>query len=328
MLSVTPALAADNGIVNYFEVDDESVLKGKRILFYGDSICEARCEWETKYADIIGWAGRIGVHNGMTWYNLGRSGASVSNCRGANTIINQVYSSFSTIQECDIYLLHGGTNDAWDSAPVGTYDKKDFSGNYDETTFAGGLEELIYTVKNRYPNAIFGYIINFKFTNTRFGGMLMDMDGYVDITKKICDKWEVPYLDLYSNTELLGKLQPQTNVFLSDGVHPTTTGYNVITPYIEEWLKGLVSPKKEDVSSEESSTNENTVSSVESKVESVESKVESKLESKNEESSDVPANAEADDDNTLLIVAIVVAALAVAMVAAIVVILVLRKKNK
>ncbi len=319
MMMSTTALAAGVGTVDYFEVDSESPLKGMRVAFLGDSICEARCEWDTKYAEIIGWAGRIGVHNGMTWHNLGKSGASVSNCRGANTIINQVYNAYSTVQPCDIYILHGGTNDAWDSAPVGTFDNNDFSGTYDKSTFAGGLVDVFYTIKKSYPNALFGYIINFRFTNTNIG-RLTDMKEYVDVTKGICDKWEVPYLDLYSNTELLARLQPQTKLFLSDGIHPTTAGYDLITPYVEDWLKGLVgsdSPAEEVVSSEESSVDENPVSSVESKTESA-----------GQESSEVPADNDAEDDNILLIVAIVVVALAVAVVVALVVILVLRKKKK
>ena len=240
MMSVATAFAADNGNINYFEADSESILNGKSITFFGDSICYASCELNTEYSEIRGWPGRIGVHNRMTYYNMGRSGASVSSCRGTNTIINQINNAINTLPECDIYILHGGTNDAWDSASEGIYNINDFSGNYDETTFAGGLEEEIYTIKNKYPNAIFGYIINFKFTNTGFGGKLMAMDGYVDMTKKICDKWGIPYLDLYSNTELLAKLQPETRTYLSDGVHPTTAGYEVITPYIEAWIKELV----------------------------------------------------------------------------------------
>ena len=53
----------------------------------------------------------------MTVTNKGFDGASVSTCRGTNRIINQMKSVEGNTY--DYVILHGGVNDAMDSAPVG-----------------------------------------------------------------------------------------------------------------------------------------------------------------------------------------------------------------
>lgn len=61
------------------------------MLFVGDSICEAQCEWhDPVYARTIGWAGRILQSYGMSGLNAAKSGASVSDCRGSNTVYQQL----------------------------------------------------------------------------------------------------------------------------------------------------------------------------------------------------------------------------------------------
>ena len=66
-------------------------LFGKKVLFVGDSICEAQCEWhDPVYARTIGWAGRILQSYGMSGLNAAKSGASVSDCRGSNTVYQQL----------------------------------------------------------------------------------------------------------------------------------------------------------------------------------------------------------------------------------------------
>lgn len=249
-----------------FSVKENSPLKGIKVAFYGDSICAANIDSNTEYANVRGWAGRIGVSNGMKWTNFGVSGYSVSTVRGVDrTIMAQLRSSIK--QNHEMIILHGGTNDAWDGAPVGTMTEGfGASDSYDVTTFAGGLEQLFAYIKENNPDATVGYIINFKFTRARKGatgkytdedgkvksGYLLDhMNDYVRMTKQVCDKWGVRYLDLFSDDELTDKLHPYTvdyagktyqTTYLYDFIHPSSEGYNIIYPYIEDFMIKLVTP--------------------------------------------------------------------------------------
>ncbi|MBP5231511.1 MAG: SGNH/GDSL hydrolase family protein, partial [Clostridia bacterium] len=97
----------------------ETILTGKKILFTGGSITEAYCERSNERRDNrYGWASRIGEHNQMKWITVAKGGASISDCRGDNTVLNQLKSKQA--YSYDIILLQGGTNDAWDSVRVGT----------------------------------------------------------------------------------------------------------------------------------------------------------------------------------------------------------------
>ena len=252
-----------------YPVKENSPLEGINVGFYGDSICAAKVDNGTATEYVKGWAGRIGVTNKMVWTNHGVGGASVSNIRGTNTIIAQLRNLHKTKEE--MILLHGGTNDAWDGAKIGTMTEgfaASDSGAYDVTTFAGGLEQVLAYVKEKKPNAIVGYIINFKFVNANRGAtmqkqnpnggkpftvyILDNMEEYVEMTKKICDKWGVPYLDLHGDDELTAKLHPKDekgnylSTYVHDFIHPSSAGYDILYPYIEDFMIELVSPASEE----------------------------------------------------------------------------------
>ncbi|MBR7165535.1 MAG: hypothetical protein IKD18_04570 [Clostridia bacterium] len=63
--------------------------------------------------------------------------------------------------DCDFVMLHGGVNDAWSKAKI-------------------------------------GYLINFQLPAAN-KGYLSDMMDYVEMTKKICNKWGISYFDMYTH---------------------------------------------------------------------------------------------------------------------------------
>lgn len=214
----------------------ETVLTGKKILFTGGSITEAYCERENKRRDIsYGWASRIGEYNQMTWITTARGGASISNCRGDNTILNQLKSKQN--YSYDIILLQGGTNDAWDSVPVGTLTSGFASADsYDLSTFAGGLEATISFAKEHFPDAWIAYNITFRLPLATQGRM-SDMSEYVSLIQEACDKWGVPYLDMYHDDDLNDLLEVGTSTrYLSDHIHPNSPAYELLYPVVETWL--------------------------------------------------------------------------------------------
>lgn len=255
-LAVTPAFAAVD-LEELYPLDEESPLADMYIGFFGDSICEGMVEMNTDYASVRAWAGRVAAVNGCKFDNYGRSGASISNCRGANTVMTQLQSAKQAGKQYDMIVLHGGVNDAWDDVEVGEISEGYLPvSSYDPSTFAPGLEQVLAYVEKNFPDAIVCYIINFKFLNASMGISLMDMDRYVDATIEICEKWGIEYLDLYHNDELVDALHPYTTgpsgtkhyqaVYLYDFVHPSTLGFDLIYPYVNEFLIELVDPYYND----------------------------------------------------------------------------------
>lgn len=294
----------NNTSVQVPEADPSSPLYQKSVLFVGDSLCEGWIEWNTPdYGKMIGYAGRIMVGNEMTGANKSKSGASMSNCRGDNTVIAQLQAMAGN--SYDYVILEGGANDAWDACAVGTM-TEGFDGPFDVTTFAGGLEETIKYAKETFPDAIFGFTTNFTMPKATHG-KLADMSEYIDMTIAICEKWNIPYLDLYNDEDLnKNVLKTDTTDCLYDYIHLNSNGFNALAPIIEAWMETLTADGiPEEESSEEAS------SEAESSAETISSEAES--------------GSEEPKDGIPVYVYIIIA---VALVAVIAVVIIVMKKKK
>lgn len=220
-------------------IDTAKVLGGRSVLFCGDSICMAST-YDTEH-QFWGWAGRIDRDYGLGSYvNAGVDGASVSTCRGSNTVIYQL--RINKKNTFDTVVLHGGVNDAWDSAPVGNMVEKPASEttskDLDQSTFAGGLENLFIKAKEYFPDAKIMYIINFRL-NSHIGSM-WDMTDYWKEAKKICEKYDIPYLDLYENADFEAEFKNLTDKNLADGIHPNSDGYEILSRYIAPFMAKVI----------------------------------------------------------------------------------------
>lgn len=221
---------------------DASPLNGKTAVFDGDSICNGSSAGD----GLSGWAGRIGTNNAMTWKNYARGGGTITQIEGHYCIggnIDTIHSEYPTL---DYLIFEGGTNDAdlLGEDGLGTFSATDYSGNYNTATFTGAFETLLYKAVTYYPTAKIGYIVahNMRTAIRR---------TYFDRAVELCKKWGVPYIDLWYGSHLNRlltahydpSLDSQDNIdagkLYTDGQHLTPTGYEVITPKIEAWMKNL-----------------------------------------------------------------------------------------
>jgi lysophospholipase L1-like esterase len=65
------------------------------------------------------------------------------------------------------------------------------------------------------------------------------MTEYYNVAKKICEKWNVPFLNMYEDDKLTKELTANTTAHLSDYLHPNTAGYDVLYKYIMYWMETL-----------------------------------------------------------------------------------------
>ena len=213
-----------------------SVLSGKKVLYYGDSVCDKSFHDDPARTTYYSYAGRISELYGTKTYNRGRNSASFSTARGTNTIINQTKTDLN--RKVDMIVIEGGVNDAMDSAPVGAVSdmtSENFdTDKLDKKTMAGGLEEVLYTLKENHPEAVIVYMILYKVDFSM--GRCNDMDEYVDTIKALCDKWGVEYLDLYNDVWFNIKFNTKSRVYTNDGLHPNAAGYDFLTPVLAEFM--------------------------------------------------------------------------------------------
>lgn len=213
-----------------------SHLTGLDALFCGDSICAAEF-YDSKGQTYWGWAKRIGAAYGLnTAVNAGADSASVSDVRGDNTVVNQLKANGG--KEFDIVVLEGGTNDGWFRAPAGkcTADSCRSHKDFDVSTYAGGLEDLFLTARELFPDAVVCYFTTYRTPSAR--GYLSDMSAYYTAAIQICEKWDIPCLDLYFSEEFNKIWLPGT--YTVDNIHPNGDGYDVLYTYIGEFIDKAV----------------------------------------------------------------------------------------
>jgi len=217
-------------------------LKDKSVLFVGDSITNS----------ANSWASKIGTWNNMAWTNGGLNGATISDAR-AKIILHELKANAN--KSFSYVIMHGGINDAMSGTPIGTISDSWNVADFNNETFIGGLEATFYYAYENFPGAKLGYIINYATPNSKFGGFTANNDtkAYYDAAKLVCQKWGIPYIDLYEGTVTVNGqkhsysydiLQVDTlaeNFLYKDPreIHLSDEGYRVISPYIEAWMKTL-----------------------------------------------------------------------------------------
>ena len=227
---------SNNGIKVSVIVTVKNKTYNKTAIFIGDSIT---------MGNESSWPKYIGNHYELKEsVNAGISGGVFSSFRGQYWLVDVVKNNSN--KQYDYVILHGGINDIslaeCCGEAKGDYNDNDFSGNYNTSTFIGGLETYIYTAKKQWPKAKFGYIINYK---TPAAKSIRAIAGeYYSIIKKVCKKWDIKYLDLYSGktsngTKYSDLLQVTTNKYIGDGTHLNKAGYELISPHIYEWMNKL-----------------------------------------------------------------------------------------
>lgn len=207
--------------------------KNKTIVAFGDSI-------------LAGWGWKEGTgiiqplkekYPDATWINKAESGANmaVTSSPAHTPIVNQVTSYTGA---ADAIILNGGVNDKNNGLPIGSIETN-YDASYDTSTFCGALERSLQYIMNRYPLAVKLYIIPHSFAKDN-----SYVDGIYSKAIEICDKWNMPYLDMrkYSQIAMTSvnkdKYTYNPNSKKGDGVHPNETWYRTFyCPVIDKALQ-------------------------------------------------------------------------------------------
>ena len=229
--TVTITATTNNGLTATCNITVISSTYNKSAIFFGDSITQGGNGSWVKYI--------------RDNYDLKEAiNAGVSNSRVANKSDKWLVNIVKKYKDkhYDYVIMHGGINDIWSGTTLGEYIANDFSGNYDTKTVLGGLETYIYTVKKQWPNAKIGYIINYA--TPKKSDINKNSPLYYAKMMEVLQKWNVSYLNLYSGIAPNGKsysdiLEVNTDKYISDGVHLNRLGYELISPFIYEWMSTL-----------------------------------------------------------------------------------------
>lgn len=224
---------------------EENVLEGKSIAFIGDSISYG-ANWYGGYGKIIGEQNNMIVTNpSIGGATLARNVTWSADSQGLRPCIIDMTDKLT--EKYDYIIVEGGINDFWNRVKLGVL-SDGFEGGYDELTMTGALEGVFFRLRGDHPESKTGFvIIHNPFTYNAEG----DFAPYYEMLKAVCDKWEVPYIDVYAaNNPWTGvnvKDAEMNKIYFGsedspegDGCHPNEEGYRKI--YVEPmvpWLKAM-----------------------------------------------------------------------------------------
>lgn len=208
---------------------------GKTIVAFGDSI-------------IAGWGWKEGTgiitplkerYTGATWINNAESGANmaVTSNPSHTPIVTQI-KNYTGV--ADAIIFDGGVNDKNNGISIGSI-TAGYDATYDTRTFCGSLESSLQYIMDRYPLAVKLYLIPHS-----FGKDNSYLDSIYEKAIEICDKWNMPYLDMRKCSQIAmtsknkSKYTYNPNSKKGDGVHPNETWYRTFyCPVIDQTLQNL-----------------------------------------------------------------------------------------
>ena len=226
------ALYIDNVRIEDIDVH-YTALQNKNMVFIGDSI--------TNSYGYKGWSGELQEHYLINRYNIGVGGTSYASVAGRTRIYEQV-SKIPNV-DVDFFVLNGGVNDIWsnvaDLGSVSSVSVENATVNsFDTNTTIGSMEQIFCYLRKNYPNAQIAFVINYICYSSDWNGVRF-RDEFVPLAKAVCDKWDVPYLDLVNNESFNSQFNALHGVHTYDGVHGNDLGYELVMRQMAPWLISL-----------------------------------------------------------------------------------------
>lgn len=223
-----------------FHVD--SPLKRKKWCAIGDSLTDsATLNGGKNYVDFISdESDVISINKG-----IGGTGY-LNNNGGADTTFYE--RRFDFPKDADIYTFFGSFNDMnlFDDDSIGNIDSSD------TTTLMGAMSLAIRAIGYLNPNAVVGVILPTPWAsyNSTSISKSIKPEKYIKALIAICNKYSIPYLDLYHQSGL----RPWDTNFnknyykddngdgnYSEGIHPNSLGHEkFIAPKVKLFLESLI----------------------------------------------------------------------------------------
>jgi len=198
-------------------------LRGKKIVFLGDSItegCGTSCT-ENRYSDVL--VKMAGFANN---YNYGIGGTRLARQQKPNLAAYVDNESFGERydqmeDDADIVMVFGGTNDyGHGDAPFGSFEDRTMD------TYCGSIHYLMQGLIEKYPEAqiVFVTPLHRQGENVPNASNHLPLKAYVDKIRETAEYYSIPVLDLYANSGIYADCMKHRELYMPDGLHPNDAG--------------------------------------------------------------------------------------------------------
>lgn len=149
---------------------------------------------------------------------------------------------FDDMEEADIIMVMGGTNDAlslgWNlgwKATLGTID------DIDESTVYGSLDVICKGLKEKYSNSFIFFMTPFEladsFQQTCLQNSGFTLDDVCIAIKIVCSRYDIPVFDVYNECSFKEQANYDQVMGLGDGIHPRQSFIDNFTPKLVQYIK-------------------------------------------------------------------------------------------
>lgn len=177
--------------------------------------------------------------------NMGVAGSCISAMSDYGNNNLPLINRYKSIPKSDLIVLFMGTNDYGHETPLGTIE------DTTDTSFYGALNIIIPGILSMYPNSqliVITPLHRYGFGSSKItkepytydyipNGRGHNLNDYVDALRKVCERWSVPVIDLFSNSSINPALPAIKNIYMPDGLHPNEKGHERISQIISAHLE-------------------------------------------------------------------------------------------
>lgn len=247
-------------------IGQESSYKGMKLAALGDSITwgyTPRNSGGTAGSQLDSFAKLTAQKLGMTFSNHGVSGSTVSVISGQNR--NPMCQRYNDLpSDADVITFMGGVNDVSYNATLGTMADRGTD------TFYGALHTIMQGLYTKYIGGVakatgkkkkiiictpIKSLDASKLTKTNSiannADVLLQWDAWIEAIREVAAFYSFPVLDMYNLSSINPHLDRTVtgttswgstghfNPYITDGVHPTQEGHEMMADLLIGFLKGL-----------------------------------------------------------------------------------------
>lgn len=214
-------------------------LKGKRVLFLGDSITEGvgtSCE-AARYTTVLKEKAGLAaiINHGISGTRLARQQhVSQESLYWDTNAFTERYSKME--DDADIVVVFGGTNDyGHGDAPFGNDDDRTID------TYCGAVHCLMQGLIEKYPAATIVFMTPLHRQGDRMPNASnnLPLKPYIDVIRNTAEQYSIPVLDLFATSGIQPDIQAQRELYCPDGLHPNDLGNEKIAARLQAFLEAL-----------------------------------------------------------------------------------------
>ena len=216
-------------------------LKGKKIVFLGDSITEGHGTTgvDKHFVTLVGqWGECREVKN----YGIGGTRFAKQTVPTNERWDMDMCGRIEDLDEdADVVVVFGGTNDfGHGDAPLGTFADRT------QYTFYGACHHIMTRMHERFPGkpmVILTPLHRLNEDNPKGDGNkaynVAPLKVYVNIIREVAEYYSIPVLDLYAESGIQPKVDVIRERYCPDGLHPNDAGHVLLAKKILAYLKAM-----------------------------------------------------------------------------------------